>query len=130
MALQRLGDADLPRLLDLVSDWTHDSDPLARRAAAAGICEPRLLRTDAARRCALTTCAQLTDSLLPLSDVERRAADVRVLRQALGYCWSVAIAADPAAGLPLFTGLSDSDDRDVRWIVKEKSKSARLARLL
>ena len=130
MALQRLGDADLPRLLDLVSDWTHDSDPLVRRAAAAGICEPRLLRTDKARRCALTACAQTTESLLGLSDAERRAADVRVLRQALGYCWSVAIAADPATGLPLFTALTDSDDRDVRWIVKENSKKARLARLL
>ena len=130
MALQRLGDADLPRMLDLVSDWTNDSDPLVKRAAAAGICEPRLLRTDEARHCALTACAQMTESLVALSDAERRATDVRVLRQALGYCWSVAIAADPGAGLPLFTALTDSHDRDVRWIVKENSKKARLARLL
>ncbi len=73
MALQRLGDADLPRLLDLVSDWAHDPEPLVRRAAAAGICEPRLLRTDEARRCAFTVCAQTTESLLGLSDAERRA---------------------------------------------------------
>jgi len=55
MALQRLGDADLPRMLDLMADWTDDPDPLVRRAAAAGICEPRLLRTDDARRCAQMT---------------------------------------------------------------------------
>jgi hypothetical protein len=130
MALQRLGDADLPRMLDLVADWTDDPHPLVRRAAVAGICEPRLLRTDEARRCALTTCAQLTESVRRLPDAERRAADVRVLRQALGYCWSVAIAADPASGLPLFTALADSADRDVRWIVRENTEKARLARLL
>jgi hypothetical protein len=53
-----------------------------------------------------------------------------VLRQALGYCWSVAIAADAATGLPLFTALTASKDRDVQWIVRENSKKARLARLL
>jgi hypothetical protein len=53
-----------------------------------------------------------------------------VLRQALGYCWSVAIAADAATGLPLFTALTTSKDRDVQWIVRENSKKARLARLL
>jgi len=130
MALQRLGDADLPRMLDLVTGWTDDPHPLVRRAAVAGICEPRLLRTDEARRCALTTCGQTTGSLLGLSDTERRAVDVRVLRQALGYCWSVAIAADAATGLPLFTALTASKDRDVQWIVRENSKKARLARLL
>jgi HEAT repeat protein len=130
MALQRLGDADLARLLGLVSDWTDDPDPLVRRAAVAGICEPRLLRTPAAQTGALTTCMRMTESLLPLSDVERRRAEVRVLRQALGYCWSVAIAADPAAGLPLFTALTHSDNPDVRWIVRENTKKARLARLL
>jgi hypothetical protein len=72
----------------------------------------------------------MTESLLTLSDVERRGAEVRVLRQALGYCWSVAIAADPTTGLPLFTALTDSDNPDVRWIVRENSRKARLARLL
>jgi hypothetical protein len=42
----------------------------------------------------------------------------------------VAIAADPASGLPLFTALTDSADRDVRWILRENAKKARLARLL
>ena len=36
MALQRLGDSDLPRVLDLVADWAQDSSPLVQRAAAAG----------------------------------------------------------------------------------------------
>jgi hypothetical protein len=55
---------------------------------------------------------------------------VRTLRQALGYCWSVAVAAAPAAGLPRFQALEEYDDRDVAWIVRENRRKARLAKLL
>ena len=33
----------------------------------------------------------------------RKVEDVRVLRQGLGYCWSVAVAGSPDLGLPAFT---------------------------
>jgi hypothetical protein len=52
------------------------------------------------------------------------------LRQALGYCWSVAVAADPATGLPRFRTLAAADDPDVAWIVRENSRKARLANVL
>jgi hypothetical protein len=45
--------------------------------------------------------------------------DWRVLRQALGYCWSVAVTADPAAGLPRFHALERRTHPDVQWIVRE-----------
>lgn len=129
MALQRLGDADLPRLLDLVDAWAADPDPLVRRAAAAGICEPRLLTSAPAARRAVDVCAAATRWLADLPE-GRREADVRTLRQALGYCWSVAVAADPPAGLPRFRALAGVDDPDVAWIVRENSRKARLAMLL
>ena len=50
MALQRIGDADPATLRALVSSWVADPDPLVRRAAVAGICEPRLLRDPATGR--------------------------------------------------------------------------------
>jgi len=130
MALQRLGDADLPRLLSLVTDWAAHPHPLVRRAATAGICEPRLLRTPKAAACAIEVCAQTTRELATTPANERRHAGVRTLRQALGYCWSVAVAADPVAGLPRFRALTASDDRDVAWIVRENGKKTRLAKLL
>ena len=55
---------------------------------------------------------------------------MRTLRQALGYCWSVAVAADPEHGLPRFLALSASPDPDVAWVVRENRRKARLARLL
>jgi hypothetical protein len=129
MALQRLGDADLPRLLALVRRWVGDTDPLVQRAAAAGICEPRLLRTAAAAATAVDVCRQATESLAARPQEERALPDVRTLRQGLGYCWSVAIAADPGPGLAAFAAL-DGTDRDVAWIIRENRTKKRLASLL
>jgi hypothetical protein len=61
---------------------------------------------------------------------ERKNEAVRTLRQTLGYCWSVAVAADPGAGLRRFEILAACDDADVAWIARENAKKARLAKLL
>lgn len=138
-ALQRLGDRDLPALLAVVRSWTADPHPLVQRAAVAAICEPRLLRTPDAAAAAIEACRQTTAALLARSD--RRDGDVRTLRQALGYCWSVAVAADPAPGLAAFGALDDPDrdpdpdtdpdtDPDVAWIVRSNRAKKRLSRLL
>lgn len=124
MALQRLGDADLRRLRDVVTEWADDRDPLVQRAAAGGICEPRLLTTADGAGCALDVCARATRALVARPAGERRDPGVRTLRQALGYCWSAAVAADPAAGLARFRALGERDDRDVAWIVRENGKKA------
>ena len=130
MALQRLGDEDLDRMITVVREWASDPDPLVQRAAAAGICEPRLLRTPAAAAAAVDVCDRATRLLAARPDSTRRDPNVRALRKGLGYCWSVAVAADPGAGLPRFGALADVDDPDVAWIVRENRKKARLAKLL
>jgi hypothetical protein len=130
MALQRLGDADPAALRRVVADWADDPHPLVRRAAVAGVCEPRLLRDPATARAALDACAAATASIEALPPDARRDADVRTLRQALGYGWSVAVAGDPVAGLPAFAALTASSDLDTAWIVRSNRKKARLRRLL
>ena len=67
--------------------------------------------------------------LASLPAQERRAADVRTLRQALGYCWSVALAADPERGLAAFLPLTESSDPDVAWVVRENRKKKRMPAL-
>jgi HEAT repeats len=129
MGLQRLGDTDPPRLWSLARRWAADPDPLVQRAAAAGICEPRLLRTPEAAAVAVQVCESITATLAARPAGERRTAGTRSLRQALGYCWSVAVAADPVAGLPRFEALTDDPDPDIAWIVRENKKKARLIRL-
>lgn len=129
MALQRLGDQDPPRLWQLARTWSEDSGPLVQRSAAAGVCEPRLLSGEGAT-VALHVCATVTASLAERPEMERRTDAVRTLRQALGYCWSVAVAAAPDQGLPTFLALSQSPDPDVAWIVRENLKKKRLQKAL
>ncbi len=136
MALQRVGDVDLAQLLRVVAAWAGDPDPLVQRAAVAGICEPRLLTGPVAAAAALDACRVATDRLASTPRDRRRDPGLRVLRQGLGYCWSVAVAADPDRGLPAFAALAvrdgpdEADDPDVAWIVKENRRKKRLARLL
>lgn len=127
MALQRLGDTDMQGLWKLASDWATDG-PLVQRAVAAGICEPRLLRgpEDAAR--AVEVLDTIAASLEETDPGMRRADQFRVLRQALGYCWSVAVAASPALGMAQLEKWAASGDKDVLWILRENLKKARLAR--
>ena len=130
IALQRLGDADLGRLRAIVADWARDDRPLVRRAAIAAICEPRLLADPTTAAAALAACATATAGLLAVPADERRRADVRTLRQALGYCWSVAVAAEPVGGLVAFATLRGQADPDVAWVVRENLRKARLRRVL
>ncbi len=122
--LQRVGDADLARLASLTARWATDREQLVQRAALAAICEPRFMRDPAAARAAVTACRVVTRSFLARSDRDR------VLRQALGYCWSVAIAGAPTEGLDAFRPFRESTDVDAQWIVRENLQKARLTRVL
>jgi hypothetical protein len=125
MALQAWGDVDLDGLVDEMERWAEGT-PLEGRAAMAALCEPRLLRS---RRTVARTLAALDRLTRSVRDAPNAAAaDVRVLRQALGYGWSVAIAADPGLGLPAFDPWLDESSPDVRWIVRENLAKGRLVR--
>lgn len=130
MALQRLGEADRGRLLQIVSDWVEDPDPLVQRAAVAAICEPRLITEPSAAAAAIGACPRATDLLRARPAGTRGLPGVRSLRQALGYGWSVGVAADPEPGLAAFDALRGIPDPDVCWIVRENLKKKRLRRLL
>jgi len=126
MGLQRIGDRDMDRLLHGVRSWVGGG-PLERRAMAAGLCEPRLLGNEEKAGIVLEILDQITRSLE--TETDRRNEPVRVLRQALGYCWSVAIVASPAEGRKRFEHWSASRDPDIRWVMRENLKKKRLHRL-
>jgi len=126
MAWQRVGDADPALLRSTVAGWAADGPALVRRAAVAALCEPRLLHDRGTARTALAACASATELLASSPDAARRSPELRTLRQALGYCWSVAVAADPEAGLAAFLPLTESSDRDVAWVVRENLKKKRM----
>lgn len=63
------------------------------------------------------------------SAADRRADDYRVLRKGMAYCWSVAVAAYPEPGKVEMAAWFDSDDEDVRWVMRQNLRKKRLARM-
>jgi hypothetical protein len=126
MALQRLGAQDMDALLDAVAPWA-EGRPYEMRAAAAGICEPALLGEEPRVFRVLDMLERITARLEAWP--APRDAEVMVLRQALGYCWSVAAAACPAEGKRRIERWASSPDKDVRWVVRENLSKNRLVRL-
>jgi hypothetical protein len=127
MGLQRLGDADLDRLLAEVRAWGA-GNAFERRAAVAALGEPRLLGEPRAVAALLDLLDDCTGSLTRL----RAAGDAggEALRKALGYAWSVAVAAAPETGRPRMERWlrSTADDRDIAWIMRQNLRKARLSR--
>jgi 3-methyladenine DNA glycosylase AlkC len=126
MALQRLGDTDMNKLLSEMEKWSGGNF-LEMRAAAASLCEPRLLKQKDHAKKTLELLDRVTASILTATN--RNTDEFMALKKGMGYCWSVAIAANPAAGKPLMEHWFLTTDKDVRWIMRENLKKNRLARM-
>ena len=126
IALQRIGRESMPHLLAEMQVWAGEA-PYIQRAAAAGLCEPDLLRPSSNAVQVLAILDRITSSLAAAMD--RRREDFRVLRQALGYCWSVAAAAAPENAQPYFEKWLRSTDGDVAWVMRSNLSKARMAGL-
>ncbi len=137
MALQRLGDAQPARFWSLVDRWTSvaereprvtDAELLVLRAVVAGVAEPRLVKTATEARRGQAVLRRVTRLLERVPGEDRRQEGFRVLRQALGYAWSVVLVGAPQEGFELLEGMARSGDRDLEWIVRENLRKTRLVR--
>lgn len=126
MALQRLGDADMEPLIAEMRIWAQGT-PLEQRAAAAALCEPRLLRQPGYAAAVLQILDTITTSMVKSDN--RRGEDFLALRKGLGYCWSVAVVALPEEGKAWMEKWLVSPDKDVRWVMQENLKKERLVRM-
>jgi hypothetical protein len=122
-ALQLVGDCDMPLLLREMAVWSN-GNWLEKRAAAAALAEPRLLKDAKSAKAALKVIDSITSAMA--ASRERASDDFRVLRQAMGYCWSVLVAALPAEGKTLMEKWLPSEDKDIRWMMRENLKKNRL----
>ncbi len=126
MALQRVGLADMDLLLRTTRKWIAGGW-LEQRAAAAGLCEPALLRDERHVREVLVVLDAITANMTRAAD---RATDAfRALRKGMGYCWSVAVAASPSDGKKRMERWMGSADADVAWVMKENLGKNRLSRI-
>ena len=126
MALQRYGDANMPALIAVMAEWSTGSC-LEQRAAAAALCEPRLLVNGEQALEVLAILDAITFSMTQAAD--RKSDAFKVLRKAMGYCWSVAVAALPREGKRRMEKWFTTADKDVIWVMRENLKKNRLARM-
>lgn len=99
---------------------------LEQRAVVAGLCEPKLLKDKKLDRKVLATILSITKTL---AHDEKISEAEDSLRKALGYGWSVVIAATPDDGKKEFEKLFDLRGKHVRWIIRENLKKNRLAKM-
>jgi HEAT repeat protein len=124
--LQLVGDQDMDLLLKEMQKWSK-GNWYEKRAAAAALAEPRLLNKRKEVEKVLRILDQITASMQTTEDKKDEA--YKVLRQGMCYCWSVAIVALPEMGRSLFEKWLTSDDKDIRWMVKENLKKNRLVKM-
>jgi hypothetical protein len=126
IGLQYFGDEDVRGLLAEMRRWSKGSW-YEKRAAAAALAEPRLLREpDIAEE-----VLQILD--LITADIEAAGRETSeaflTLRKSMGYCWSVAVAALPKVGKPLMDKWLRSKNPAVRWLMKQNLTKNRLTRM-
>lgn len=126
MGLQFVGDQDMDILLQQMKKWSTGNG-YEKRAAAAALAEPRLLKEPKYAKQVLQILDKITASMEASSD--KRDESFKVLRQGMAYCWSVAIAALPREGKPMMEKWLTSENSNIRWVMKENLKKNRLIKM-
>ncbi len=124
--LQLAGDQEMDLLLNETQKWSR-GNWYEKRAVAAALAEPRLLKQPITAVKVLQILDEITETM-ENADGQKEEA-FKVLRQGMAYCWSVAVAALPEAGKPMMEKWSSSQDKEIRWIIKENLKKNRLVRM-
>jgi hypothetical protein len=132
IALQHWGDHDMFALVDEMQNWSSGGW-LEQRAAVAALAEPRLLRPGAVidpAAAVIPIFDTITESIVSAGASARRDPDYQVLRQALGYAWSVLVATNPATCCGAFERwllqAESTHDKDLLWIARQNLKKNRM----
>lgn len=126
MALQAYGESNMEELVKHMKDWSKGNN-YEKRAAAAALCEPKLLKEKAHVLKILQILDNITDSIKKIQD--RKEEGFQTLKKGMAYCWSVAIVGYPDEGKRIFEKWTSCTDKDINWIIKENLKKQRLKRM-
>jgi hypothetical protein len=123
--LQLVGDQNMELLLKEMQKWSK-GNWYEKRAAAAALAEPRLLKQPQYAKKALQVLDEITASM---KDGGPKDESFKVLRQGMCYCWSVVVAAAPETGKPVLEKWLDSQDKDIHLMMRENLKKNRLIKM-
>lgn len=126
MAMQLYGEAHMDELIYEMKNWS-EGNSYEKRAAAAALCEPKLLSNKEQVFRVLEILDGITKSIIDLEN--RKDEGFIALRKGMAYCWSVAIIYNSEQGKKLFEKWIGFQDKDIKWIIRENLKKNRLQRL-
>ena len=112
--------------LKAIKGWFNKTD-FHRRAMIAGLCTPRLQLIETISRETAFILEQLMKDVLAWQG--KLSEEQKALRKALGYCWSIAIEANPSQLKPLFKKYYKYENKNIIWILKSNLKKNRLVKL-
>lgn len=112
--------------LQVLQAWAKRGSLLERRAAAAGVAEPQLLKNEPFAVDSLRI-HEIIFQRFPETE-DRRGEDFRVLRKGLAFTLSVVVSAIPEIGFDFMGQLTADNDPDIDWILKQNLKKNRLLR--
>jgi hypothetical protein len=122
MAIQEISTDKLSVTLTNLESWIAGNH-YEQRAVVAGLCEPKLLGDKILNKKILKIMQAITRSMDHNNTLN---ASEESLRKALGYGWSVVIAAIPNEGKIIFEKLFDLHGKHISWIIRENLKKNRL----
>lgn len=128
MGLQRIGEADVGRMMSILETWNLDASPLERRAIVAALAHPPILKDPRETIHALSLGEAIATSLLQVPEVDRGSPPVTVLVQGLSYALSVLVAAEPDAGFAMLSRIAATRDHLLLKIVRANLGKNRLLR--
>jgi hypothetical protein len=126
IAFQRIGDEDIDLALHEARKLSRGSF-LEKRAAAAALCEPRLLNSKVVADAVLDMLDDITSSIVGFC--KKADEPFNVLKKGLAYCWSVAVSASPEKGKKLMEKWIKNQDKNIAWIMRENLKKNRLMKM-
>lgn len=100
---------------------------LEQRTYIATLCEPSLLKNYIQANHVLESLLDVT--LTNFNQNEKLSDDLKVLRKALAYCWSVALCGDEADPSTFKQLLNYRSSKHIQWILRENLKKNRLQKL-
>jgi hypothetical protein len=124
MAIQSMIEKQPQKTLKEIERWIENNNWLVMRAVAAGVAEPALLKDKQTTKSAFELHKKIFAKIVAAQ--ERKSDEFKTLKQGLGYSLSVVVCAIPREGFEYMRQLTDTQDADILWIVKENLKKNRL----
>lgn len=123
IGIQEMAVNNLSEIIQTLKKWIQGND-LEKRAVVAALCEPKLLKEKAIVTELFGILQKVT---IGFNGIHGKLTEhQKTLRKTIGYGWSVAICSLPDAGKKTFETIAKTENKRIKWILKENLKKNRL----